>query len=54
MRAPQIIMICIMTISFSVNALKHGEPRKDKYNVIYTLIGIAIEVGVLIWGGFFK
>lgn len=54
MRAPQIIIIVIMALSVTVNAVKHGEQKTDRYHVGFTLIAIAIEAAVLWWGGFWK
>ena len=53
MKAPQIIMIIIMTMNVSINLIKHGEPKDDVYSFPIALISTIINVGLLIWGGFF-
>lgn len=52
MRAPQIIMIILCTISLTIDLLKHGE-SKGEYNFWVSLMGAAIEIAILKWGGFF-
>lgn len=53
MRAPQIIYIVLISIRLLYTAYKHGQPRDDDYNILIALIGTALGVGLLIWGGFF-
>lgn len=52
MRAPQIIMIVLFTMSLTTSLFKHGE-NEGTYNFWTTLIGAIIEVLILKWGGFF-
>ena len=52
MKAPQIIMIVLIGISAVLTANKHGDPRKP-YNFWTWLVAAAIQVGLLLWGGFF-
>jgi hypothetical protein len=49
---PQIIMIVLFAMSFTLNLVNHGEDKDDKYNVWYTIIFIAIECTILYCGGF--
>jgi hypothetical protein len=53
MKAPQVIMIVMLSLAFGIDALKHGEPRKGDHNAVLSLIAIGLQVGLLIWGGFF-
>lgn len=53
MKAPQIIMIIILAMGVGINLVKHGEPKDGNYSFPISLISAAIEVGLLIWGGFF-
>ena len=59
MGAPQIIVIILWAITFTVHAMKHGEHNLGKaglprrYNVNHTLIGIILFGALLYWGGFF-
>lgn len=54
MGVPQIIMIAMFAISLGISLAKHGEYRGDKYNFFTSLISVAIEAGILYWGGFFS
>lgn len=49
---PQIIYMLLVALSFGVTVAKHGEPR-DPHNCLTQLIGIAIVLPLLYWGGFF-
>ena len=50
---PQIIMIALYIMSLGLCAVKHNKPREDKYNFWVALIGTAINITILKWGGFF-
>jgi uncharacterized membrane protein len=52
MKAPQIIMIVLLSIGIVSGLMKHGEQRKDKYSVWSSLFGAALMVALLWWGGF--
>ena len=51
MRAPQIIMIIIISISVISKAIRSGETG-DK-SLIFGLIDAVVIIGLLLWGGFF-
>ena len=51
---PHIILIVLWTMSWMVSLVRHGKPKKDNYNVISASIGIAMQVWLLWWGGFFS
>ena len=53
MGVPQILYIVILALGLGITLAKHGEPREDKYNFFNTLFGAAIQIGLLILGGFF-
>ena len=53
MGIPQVIMIVLLSLTLFINVTKHREPREDEYNAWVTLGGIAIQVSLLAWGGFF-
>lgn len=53
MGIPQIIMIVILAMGLGIHITRHGEEREDEYNAVYATISTAIQVGLLIWGGFF-
>lgn len=49
---PQVVMLVICLLNVVMSAIHHGE-EQDPYNVWTTLIGIAINLAILKWGGFF-
>ena len=51
--APQVIMLSVLLINIATEAAVHGEPRTGNHNVWYALIGSAINVAILTWGGFY-
>ena len=53
MKAPQIIMIIIMAMNLGINLVKNGEPKSETYSFPVSLVSVVINVGLLIWGGFF-
>ena len=54
MKAPQIIMIVLLSIGLLLSARYHGEDKEDTYNFWWTLASSAVTIGILVWGGFFK
>ena len=53
MKAPQIIMIIIMAMNLGINLVKNGEPKNETYSFSISLVSVVINIGLLIWGGFF-
>ena len=53
MKVPQILIIVFFTMGLTIHLIKHGEER-GKYNVWTYLLSAVIEIGILIWGGFFN
>lgn len=49
---PQIIMIALIISSIVISIVNHGKKR-EPYNAYSVLIGAALEVALLYWGGFF-
>jgi len=54
MKAPQIVYICIMALSLGMTASRHGEPKKGNESFFISLIAVAIQTAILLWGGFFN
>jgi hypothetical protein len=54
MNAPQIIVIVMFTISLTASAFLHDEYKTGKHNFFVDLIGAAIMLSLLFWGGFFR
>lgn len=50
---PQLILCALYIWSLGMHAVKHGESRDDTYNFWHCLIGTAITIAILKWGGFF-
>lgn len=49
---PQLIYLALTALGAGFVIAKHGEPR-DPYNAPGALIGTAIVLAILYWGGFF-
>lgn len=52
--APQIIMVCLWFVSLLLTSYLHGKPKTDKHNIFTSIIGVAVQFLLLLWGGFFK
>ena len=53
MNAPAVVMAVLMLIGLLVAAHDHGKPRKPMH-FPNALIGVAIEILILWWGGFWR
>lgn len=53
LHAPQLIMICLLVLSFGLTWAKHGEPKEGRECAWVSLIGIALQLWLMWWGGFF-
>jgi hypothetical protein len=51
---PQIIIIALFCMNIGIYMSKHGEQKEGRYNCWVILISVAIELGLLYWGGFFS
>lgn len=51
---PQIIILIMFAMNLGIELAKHGEPREGKHNAVGGLIGVAINLALLWWGGFFE
>ena len=54
MGTPQIILLLLLGLRLLINAHKHGQPRKEDYNVFFTMIDVALLIWILVAGGFFE
>lgn len=54
MNAPQIIWIAVISADLGIALSNHGKPRDGKHNFAVTLFAVALNVTLLVWGGFFK
>ena len=53
MGIPQIIMITLLGMGLGMHMIKNGEPREGVYSFPIQLVSTLIEIGLLVWGGFF-
>ncbi|UXN70937.1 hypothetical protein N8A98_07040 [Devosia neptuniae] len=50
---PQITIIVLIALSVGINLAMHGKPRTGTHNVGYSILGSAIWLVPLYYGGFF-
>ena len=50
---PQLLFVALIVFGDMIHLIRNGEPRDDRYNVWISLLGTAITVSLLYWGGFF-
>lgn len=50
----QIVYLGLMILGIGITLAKHGEPKEGNYNVIVTIISVAIEIAIVAAGGFFS
>ena len=51
---PQNILMTIYAIRLGIYIARHGQPKTGKENVWSALLSLAINLGLLYWGGFFN
>lgn len=49
---PQLILIFFMMFNIVINTIKHGEDKKQEYNIWTTIIAVIINIIILYCGGF--
>lgn len=54
MGAPQIILIIIYVFGLGISLAQHGEIKTKRENFWISLFAVAIQIALLIWGGFFS
>ena len=54
MKAPQIILIVIYGTALLAAAYMHGKPHTKNFSFWDTVLGLAVQTGLLWWGGFFR
>lgn len=54
MNGGQIAMVVLFGLSLGMNLASHGKPRNGTNNFWAALLGVAMEVGFLWWGGFWN
>lgn len=54
MKAPQIIYVVWLALSVGISLARHGKPKMGNESFWGALLGVAIQIGLLLWGGFFN
>ena len=54
MKAPQVVMIALITVEVTAAICRHGEPLTGAHDAWNTMAGMAILAVVLQWGRFWK
>ena len=52
MNGAQITVLILYALSDGIALAMHGKPKEGKYNFFSSLIGSAIMMAILAWGGF--
>ena len=50
---PQLSYLLLTALGIGLVWARHGQPRSERYNVWYSLIGSVIVLPILYFGGFF-
>lgn len=53
MEAPQLIVLLMSAMAWGIVLVKNGESQGE-YNIFNHTLGLAIQLGLLYWGGFFS
>ena len=54
MKAPQIIMVILMSINLGIELINHGKTAPRTYNVVRELVADGLLIALLWWGGFWN
>lgn len=54
MNGGQITMIVLLALSLGISLAQHGKPKQGNESFWRSLIGCAINIGILWWGGFWN
>lgn len=50
---PQLLWLGLAFIGVGIHLARNGERREDNYSAGLAFVTLAIQVGLLYWGGFF-
>lgn len=53
MKAPQITYLILVGISLTVGFIRDGTPKEGRYSFKEEVVAIALQMGIMWWGGFF-
>ena len=51
---PQLLWIALMALALGVALAKNGQPETGTHRLHVTVLAVAIQAGLLYWGGFFN
>lgn len=51
--APQLVYLAMMAVGVGVSLAKYGQQKQDRYDIFDVLVGPAVGLTILWWGGFF-
>ena len=54
MKAPQIIMVVLISINLSIELINHGKTEPRTYNVVRELFAEGLLIALLWWGEFWN
>ena len=54
MSVPQFIWIACCILQLALHGLHHGKPLNAQYDFYAACVCVAVEIGLLGWGGFFR
>ena len=54
MKWPQVIWLVLAAVMLVVALAVHGKPKEGEHSFYRTLLLVAINVALLLWGGFFS
>lgn len=54
MHAPQAITLMLYLATLLIGAHEHGSPKTGKWHFGYSAFSVAMWLGLLYWGGFFR
>ena len=54
MGVPQFIWIACCMLQLALHGLRHGKPLNAQYDFYAACVCVAVEIGLLGWGGFFR
>jgi hypothetical protein len=51
---PQILYLILVGLALGIIATHHGKPKTGNENFGVSLIAVLIQIGLMLWGGFFN
>lgn len=51
---PQLLLLALYVLSLGIHLAQHGQPKKGNESFPAGFVAVALQVGLLYWGGFFN